>query len=351
MNRTSESGRPGLRATRRSVIAGLALAPIGLSGRAQAQIGGKFEFGIGGIDPIYSAAFVAFKKGFFKEAGLELTHINSQSGPRTKQILAAGQILIGSSGVNDALATTIAGKRTQVVFGIDKRITYANVLIRKEDARKFKSLKDLGGQRMAVTQLQSATWLMAVYMLEKAGAKDVDIRGLGDFATMLGALKSKQVAATVATVAMLDQVKREDWAVPLFSIADEATWTSTFGGDVPGIGCYVLEDQVTKNAAAIQAAVSALVKAQDVINTTSAEALADLLHEDFMGGLPRETVVSSLALYKQGVFAKDSIITEASYERLLGIMGGGRQFTDAEIAKIPYKQAINMDFVKKARAV
>jgi NitT/TauT family transport system substrate-binding protein len=342
------NSRDNGRWSRREIAKGLLAAPFVLSSAARAQSSAQYEFGIAGIDPIYSAPYVAFKKGFFKDAGIDIGYLNSQSGPRTKQILTAGQVLIGCSGVNDALATTVAGKPTTVVFGLDRRITYANILIRKEDVGKYKSVADLSGQRLAVTQLQSATWLMAVFIAEKGGAKDVDVRGLGDFATMLGALKSKQVAATIATSAMLEQMKDEDWAVPLFSIGDDASWKSTFGGDVPGIGCYVLQEQIDKNPAAIQAAVTALVKAQNVINSSSPEELTELLHEDYMSSLPKPTVLSGLSFYKQNVFSKDNIISEDSYKLLSDIIRD-RQFTPDQMAKIPYKQAINTDFVRKAR--
>jgi NitT/TauT family transport system substrate-binding protein len=335
--------------SRRDVAKGLFAAPFILSTAARAQSSAKYEFGVAGIDPIYSAPYVAFKKGYFKEAGIDIGYLNSQSGPRTKQILTAGQVLIGCSGVNDALATTVAGKATTVVLGLDRRITYANILIRKEDAGKYKSVADLSGQRLAVTQLQSATWLMAVFITEKGGAKDVDIRGLGDYATMLGALKSKQVAAIIASSAMLEQMKSEDWAVPLFSIGDDASWQATFGGDVPGLGCYVLQDQIDKNPAAIQAAVSGLVKAQNFINATSPEELTDLLYEDYMNTLPKAAVLAGMTFYKKNVFSSDNIISEASYGLLSGIIKD-RQFTPDQMAKIPYKTAINMDFIRKARA-
>jgi NitT/TauT family transport system substrate-binding protein len=336
--------------SRRQLVKGLMATPLILSTPARAQLSAtQYQFGVASIDPIYSAIYVAFKKGFFKDAGLTIDYLNSQSGPRTKQMVAAGQLLLGSSGVNDALATTIAGKPMTVVFGLDRRITYANLLIRKEDAGKFKSIADLSGQRVAVTQPQSATWLMAVFMMEKGGAKDVDIRGLGAFATMLGALKSKQVAATVATSAMLDQVKQDDWAVPLFTIGDDATWTTTFGGDVPGIGVYALQEQIEKNPEAVQAAVTALVKGSDVLKSSSPESLTDLLYEDYMSGLPKQTVVNGLTFYKKNVFSADNIITEDSYGRLVGIMKD-RQFTPEQMAMVPYKTAINMDFVRKARA-
>ncbi len=197
------------------IAMGLLAAPSSYPLQFSAQSSAKYEFGIAEASIPSTARLTSHSKRMLQRRSASTSAIsNSQSGPRTKQILTAGQVLIGCSGVNDALATTVAGKPTTVVFGLDRRITYANILIRKEDAGKFKSVADLSGQRLAVTQLQSATWLMAVFITEKGGAKDVDIRGLGDFATMLGALKSKQVAATIATSAMLEQVKGEDWGRP-----------------------------------------------------------------------------------------------------------------------------------------
>jgi len=81
-------------------------------------------------------------------------------------MLAAGQILVGTSGANDPMTVTLAGKPATLVFGLDRKITYANMLVHKEnyDSGKYRALKDLGGTRIAVTQPQSATWLMAVFM-------------------------------------------------------------------------------------------------------------------------------------------------------------------------------------------
>jgi NitT/TauT family transport system substrate-binding protein len=189
---------------------------------------------------------------------------------------------------------------------------------------------------------------MAVFITEKAGATNVDIRGLGDFSTMLGALKAKQVAATIATSAMLEQVKHEDWAVPLFTIGDDTTWNATFGGDVPGIGCYVLQEQIEKNPEAVQAVVTGLVKGQNFINANTPEALTELLYEDYMSGLPKQTVTNGLAFYKKNVFSADNVIPETSFGRLLDIVRD-RQFTPEQMEKVPYKLAVNMDFVRKAR--
>ena len=65
--------------------------------------------------------------------------------------------------------------------------------------------------------------------------------------------------------------------------------------------------------------------------------------------VPKATVTSSLAFYKKNVFSSDNIVGEESYGRLLGILKD-RQFTPEQMDKVAYKSAINMDFVRKARA-
>ena len=210
------------------------------------------------------------KKGFFGESGLDVEYLNSQSGPRTNQMLAAGQILFGATAATAAPALTIAGKPAVLVFGFDRRMTYANVLVRKEDydSGKFKSLKDLAGQRVGATQPGSVTALMAVYLMQQAGIADkVDIRPLGDLATMLGALKTGSVAATMATASMMEQAIQEGWGKAIFDGTSDSVWNEFMGGDVPGIAAYTLRDTIEKRPEVVQSFVGGLVKAQDLINS------------------------------------------------------------------------------------
>ena len=98
---------------------------------------------------------------------------------------------------------TVAGKEARLVFGLDNRITYANLLIHKDSfaSGKISKVSDLAGQTIACTQPKSSSWLMAAIIAERAGIKDkVDIRGLGDLVTLMAAVKTKQVGASIATM-------------------------------------------------------------------------------------------------------------------------------------------------------
>src|SRR5258708_18302093 len=117
-----------------------ALASLAFGGTARAQT--KFSWGIGSIDPFFSCCYVTLKKGYFNDQGIDVEYINSQSGPRTKQMLAAGQILVGTSGANGPMTVTLAGKPATLGFVLDPKITNANMLVHKENygTSKYRAL-------------------------------------------------------------------------------------------------------------------------------------------------------------------------------------------------------------------
>ncbi len=344
--------------TRRRVLAAAgALAGVSLlNGRvafAQPKLG-RVAYGQGSIDPFFTAGYVALKKGYFGDAGLEVEYLNSQSGPRTNQLLAAGQIVFGATAATAAPALTLAGKPATLVFGFDRKLTYANVIVRREDfdSGKIKSLKDLAGKRVGATQPQSSTWLMALYLMQKAGVADkVDIRPLGDLATMLGALKTGSVAASMATMSMMEQARQEGWGVPIFDATTESSWNEFMGGDVPGIAALTLQDTIQKRPETVQAFVTALVKAQDFISGHSAAAVADAIYDDYLNAFPRAAIEKTLGVYQETVFLKDNLITQDAYDRMTAIMGDGRQFSNDEIKTVPYARCVDMSFVRRARGL
>ena len=342
---------------RRLIAAGGALAMVGgisswMPARAAALT--KVGYAQGSIDPFFAAGYVAMAKGFFDQAGLEVDYLNSQSGPRTNQLLAAGQVVFGATAATSAPAITLAGKPAKLIFGFDRKLTYANVIVRRADKESgaITSLKDLGGKRMGATQPQSSTWLMAKYLTERAGVGNtVDIRPLGDLTTMLGALKTGSVAASMASMSMMELAVAEGWGAPIFDATTDADWDTFIGGDVPGIAALTLTDTIEKRPEVVQAFVTAMTQAQDFISAQSAAAICDVIHEKYLNAFPRESVEKTLGVYKETVFLSDNIITPDAYARMASIMGDGRQFSNADMARVPYDTCVDMSFVRRARGI
>jgi ABC-type nitrate/sulfonate/bicarbonate transport system substrate-binding protein len=80
---------------------------------------GSVKFGVASIDPYSAPIYIADKLGYWTQEGLDVEYLNSQSGPRSKQMLAAKQLFMTSTGMNDSIALTLAGKPAVVVLGID----------------------------------------------------------------------------------------------------------------------------------------------------------------------------------------------------------------------------------------
>lgn len=321
----------------------------GRSAWASAPSAGKAGYGVASIDPVYAMVYVALKKGYFADAGVTVDYLNAQSGPRAKQMLAANQIFAATTGVNDSVALAVAGRPSVLVAGFDTRIPFANVLVSKKlyDAG-LTSIEQLAGRTIGITQPQSATWLMAVYMADKAGIKDkIDIRPLGDFATMLGAVKSGSVDACTATAAMLGMGVSEGWGAALFDVTDEPSWNRLFGGDVPGVGCYVLQDSIDKRPEAVQAIVTGLVRATDDLAALSPDEIAELIHADYLQGYSLQAATDAITIFKR-TWSRDNLITAEHYGRLMDIMRD-RQLSPTDMQKVPYEKAVDMRFVQKAR--
>jgi NitT/TauT family transport system substrate-binding protein len=351
------SNSPDFTTRRRVLAAAGALASISLvNGRvafAQPKLG-RVVYGQGSIDPFFAAGYVALKKGYFGEGGLEVEYLNSQSGPRTNQLLAAGQIAFGATAATAAPALTLAGKPATLVFGFDRKLTYANVIVRREDfeSGKIKSLKDLAGKRVGATQPQSSTWLIALYLMQKAGVADkVDIRPLGDLATMLGALKTGSVSASMATMSMMEQAQQEGWGVPIFDATTESSWNEFMGGDVPGIAALTLQDTIQKRPEVVQAFVTALVRAQDFISANSAAAVTDAIYDDYLNAFPRAAIEKTLGVYKETVFLKDNIITQDAYDRMTAIRADGLHLSNYEIKPVPPDRFVYMTHARRARGL
>jgi NitT/TauT family transport system substrate-binding protein len=187
-------------------------------------------------------------------------------------------------------------------------------------------------------------------MAERAGLKDkVTIRPLGDFATMMGAVKTKSVDACMATYAMLEKGKEEGWGVSLFEIVDAAAWEKVFGGPVPGATAYVLTDTIADRPDDVQALVSGLCKGTDFIFANSSEDVADLILADYLTGFSKASVVSAITTFKK-VRSKDNMIVPETYSRLASIMSD-RQYTAAEMVTATYEKNVDMKFVRKARGL
>src|SRR5581483_4632692 len=189
--------------TRRRVVALLAVAcsaAVMLTGSAQAQ---SRPVKVGVLKLTSSAPiFVGVEKGFFKEFGVEPELVYFQAAAPIATALAAGQLDVGATGLTAALYNIVLGGEKLWIVADKGRewpgYPLVAIVVQKDLWEGgLRSIKDLKGKRIGVTQLGSTFHYHIGHILEKEGLTLADVRmvPLQAMPATMEALKGKQVDA------------------------------------------------------------------------------------------------------------------------------------------------------------
>jgi len=146
--------------------------------------------------------FVGVEKGYFKEFGVEPELVYFQAAAPIAAALAAGQLDVGATGLTAALYNIVLGGE-QLWIVADKGREWpgyplTGIVVQKDlwDGG-VRTIKDLKGRRIGVTQVGSTFHYTLGRVLEKDGLSlaDVKIAPLQAMPAMMEALKGKQVDA------------------------------------------------------------------------------------------------------------------------------------------------------------
>jgi NitT/TauT family transport system substrate-binding protein len=150
--------------------------------------------------------FIADKKGYFKQEGLNVSFLAFDSGAKMVAPLGNGQLEVGGGSGSAGLYNAVA-RGIDIKIVADKGSTppgygYQPLLVRKDlvDSGRYKSLKDLKGMKIAGSATGSASTSTLNEALKKAGLKygDVERVFLG-FPHHVMALQNKAVDAAMTT--------------------------------------------------------------------------------------------------------------------------------------------------------
>ena len=339
---------------------GLAAGAAGVPRLAQAQARKPISVIHSVSTFVYGQHLVAKEKKFFEDEGVTFpSFIVPGGGAKVVQALAAGQAMFALGDSNHPLKISEKGKDALMIFATDARCSYANIVVRKELFDKgVKSIEALADQKLvgrkavvAATAIGSGTYVYGNYVLKQTKAPDgkpvndhVEWVGGGASTTILGGLKAGKFDAIMAVPEWQWAAQDEGFGAPIYDVLDEKAWDRVFGGPIPVTVGYVLKETVEKSPDLVQAYVNANYRAQQWIKGASDAQIADLLHKPYMDTFSPDVVLRSIKYYKT-IFDWDFIIEPKDYEN------GMKVWVPLALEKpIPYAQAVDMSFVKKAQA-
>jgi NitT/TauT family transport system substrate-binding protein len=186
----------------RNALTILLLVVFVVTGTAEAQ---PDKVKVGVLKLTSSAVlFLGVEKGFFKEFGVDPELVFFQAAVPIATALAAGQVEVGATGLTAALFNIVLGGEKLWIVADKGRewpgYPLTAIVVQKElwDGG-LRTIPDLKGKRIAVTQLGSTFHFHLGNVLEKHGLtlNDVKVVPLQAMPAAMEALKGKQVDAII----------------------------------------------------------------------------------------------------------------------------------------------------------
>jgi len=220
-----------MRHVRVAFVAGLTALMV-LSAHAQTRT----EVRVGTLGAISDAPiFIADKKGYFREEGIDVKMTVFQSAATMIAPLGAGHLDVGAGSPSAGMYNAVA-RKINILIVADKAISTpgygaTKLIVRKDlvDSGKFKTLADLKGLKVAGNAPGVSNTAMLNVMLTSVGLTYADVNVLNlAFPDHLVALQNKSVdaGATIEPIATLAvagghavEIMRDDQIYPNHQIA------------------------------------------------------------------------------------------------------------------------------------
>ena len=304
-------------------------------------------------ETMYQSQFLAFTKGFFKEAGLNVKMIQGGSGVKARELVAASQADISVGDITHPMQLSNHGRNARVFLPLDVRNSAVVFIIRKDlkdqgidSLEKFAAWKRPDGHKpiIGVSSLGGTnhvwgSYYMELFKLDQA----VTFVAAGTVETMLGSIKTKQIDVLINIPQLLADSVAHGWGALLFDGSSEANWNKYIGGKVPATAHYTLKSTIDKDPAKMQAYTTAIWRATQWSKTHSAEEICDAI-EPYVGSTSRESNILGINLTKS-ITDFEGVVDQASYDR-----GGKVWFRELTgIKPIPMNDIIVTEFSAAAK--
>ncbi len=275
----------------------LAAAPMLVAApyvRAQSKIEKpKVILAVGGKSALYYLSLtIAETKGFFKEAGLDVEINDFQGGSKSLQALMGGSADVVAGAYEHTIRMQQRGQAV-TGFALIGRGMQICIALRKDVAAKVKGPADVKGMKFGVTAPGSSTHALLNAWVAKGGLKasDVVAIGVGAGASVVAAIEKGEIDGVSQTDPALTILTQKDLVKVVVDTRTNKGNQEVFGGFFPAASLYSQSDFVKKNPNTTQALATAIVRANEWLQTASPA--------DVASAVPKEYLLGDRAVYEK----------------------------------------------------
>lgn len=340
---------------RKALISGSAALGTSLIPATAFAQAAPVSLAFGPFTAVYALGSIAEAKGFMKSENLELKLVVGNAGTHGRQALAAGQAMFAHGDASHPLQLSTRGKKCKIIMASQMIASISNIVVRKDlfDAgintvQAFGNYKRPDGAKpiIAATAIGAGTWMYGTYVFEanKLGENLNWVAGGGP-KTLFPGLETKQFDAIMAVPGWVIEAEKANFGRVIYDTSKPGVFEKEFGGTVPVLVVYTLEETADQEKAKVQAFVNAMYQAMKWVKTASADEVYALVGEKHFSGVDPEAVKAEL-MFDAKTWAYDGRIDKASFER------GGKVWYRAgsDIPPSDYGALIDMSFLEAAIA-
>lgn len=304
------------RLLRPRLILGLAL---GLALVASSRREAPVSLMVGGIGKqIYLPVVLAQRLGYFRDEGLDVHLLSEPAGVEAADEMLAGAVqgVIGFDDHNIQLQSV--GKYTESVVQFSRVPGEVELVSTRYPG--IRTVADLTGRRVGVTDLGSSTDFLTEYLIKRSGLNLSEVTpvpvGAGD--TLIAALAQDKIQAAMTTEPTISRLVSSGAARVLVDLRSLTGTKAALGGPYPAACLYMETSWVNTHTRTVQKLADALVRALRFISTYNAAAIAAHMPSSAYAG-DKALYVSALAAGKE-MFTPDGRMPAGGPETVLRVL-------------------------------
>lgn len=288
----------------------------------------------------YAPQYVAIEKGYFADAGIDLTLVTGFGADKVMTSLVSGDAQIGFMGSEASVYVYNEGSKDYAVNFAQLTQRAGNFLVARDASNVFE-WNDLKGKTVLGGRAGGMPEMIFEYVLAQNGIdckKDLTIVQNIDFGSTAGAFSGGQGDFTVEFEPHATLLEQQKDGKVVASLGVES-------GYVPYTAYCAKKSYIEENPGVIESFTEAIQKGLNFVNSHSAQEIAEVIAPQFPE-TDVETIATIVERYKaQDTWKGDTVFEKASYDLLLDILDNAGELEQ----RPPYEDLVTTEFSEKVK--
>lgn len=337
---------------RRAVLAAvpaLLAAPAIVRAQGSKPEKSKVSLAVGGKSALYYLSLtIAEKKGFFKDAGLEMEINDFPGGSKSLEALMGGSVDVVAGAYEHTIRMQQRGQAIKGFALIGSGMQIA-IGMRSDVADKVKSAADIKGMKFGVSAPGSSTHMLLLTWAAKAGLKatDFSVIGVGAGASVVAAIENKSVDGISQTDPALTILQEKGLIKIALDTRTKKGNQDFFGGAFPAGCLYAQPSLMSKTPNTAQALATAIVRADEWLQTAKPSEVADTVPPAYLLG-DRAVYEKSFAGVRECI-SPDGTMPSGAQDNCMKFLVTGDPKLAADKDKIKLADTWTNEFAERAK--